>query len=133
MVVDASAFVAIVMREPGFEALADRQRTCPQPLTNAIAVYEATLAIARKTKSLVEVDAVVREFLIVAQIEIVSLSEPELDWALATFVRFGKGQGHPAQLNMGDCLAYACARSRDVPLLFGGNDFSRTDISSALA
>ena len=51
--------------------------------------------------------------------------------ALAAFARFGKGQGHPAQLNMGDCFAYACARTRNIPLLFIGNDFSQTDIPAA--
>lgn len=53
--------------------------------------------------------------------------------ALATeaFERFGKLR-HPAALNMGDCFAYACARSHEVPLLFKGDDFSRRDIESAL-
>lgn len=52
--------------------------------------------------------------------------------AISAFTRFGKGRGHPAQLNMGDCFAYACARTHNVPLLFVGDDFSRTDIPSAL-
>jgi ribonuclease VapC len=42
--------------------------------------------------------------------------------------RYGKGQGHPAQLNMGDCAVYALAKLLDEPLLFVGNDFSQTDI-----
>jgi ribonuclease VapC len=47
-------------------------------------------------------------------------------------MRFGKGQGHPAQLNFGDCMAYALAKAHDAPLLYVGDDFARTDISSAL-
>jgi ribonuclease VapC len=48
------------------------------------------------------------------------------------FDRYGKGRGHRAQLNFGDCLAYAVAKARDVPLLYKGADFARTDIRSAL-
>jgi ribonuclease VapC len=52
--------------------------------------------------------------------------------ALYAFARYGKGRGHPAQLNLGDCFAYAVARDRRVPLLFKGNDFSQTDIEPAV-
>lgn len=45
-----------------------------------------------------------------------------------TFQRYGKGQGHPAQLNLGDCVVYTLAKLVDEPLLFVGNDFSQTDI-----
>ena len=47
--------------------------------------------------------------------------------------RYGKGSGHKAQLNLGDCAAYALATSLDLPLLFKGNDFTHTDVRSALA
>jgi ribonuclease VapC len=47
------------------------------------------------------------------------------------FEKYGKGRGHPAQLNMGDCFAYAVAKSRRMPLLFKGNDFTKTDIRIA--
>lgn len=52
--------------------------------------------------------------------------------AFDAFCRYGKGQGHPAQLNIVDCAAYALARSRGEPLLFKGNDFDNTDIEPAL-
>jgi ribonuclease VapC len=48
--------------------------------------------------------------------------------ARAAYRDFGKGSGHPAQLNFGDCFAYALAKSADEPLLFKGEDFSRTDV-----
>ena len=47
-------------------------------------------------------------------------------------IRFGKGMGHPAQLNFGDCFSYALAKSLNVPLLYKGADFAKTDIVSAL-
>ena len=69
-----------------------------------------------------------------------AVAEPEITRALAAFRRYGKGsdrgsgqgQGHPAQLNMGDGFAYACAQANDVPMLFVGSDFSKTDIRAAL-
>lgn len=53
--------------------------------------------------------------------------------AVQAFERYGKGRGHPASLNMADCLIYAAAKINDAPLLFIGNDFTHTDIKSALA
>jgi len=51
--------------------------------------------------------------------------------AVAAFAAYGKGRGHPARLNLADCLSYACARADRVPLLFKGEDFARTDIDAA--
>jgi len=48
------------------------------------------------------------------------------------FRRYGKGQGHPAQLNFGDCMSYALAKALDVPLLYKGGDFAQTDIAAAV-
>ena len=52
-----------------------------------------------------------------------------VDAAQDAFERYGKGQRHPAQLNMGDCFAYACARHWSVPLLYKGDDFAQTDMA----
>ena len=60
----------------------------------------------------------------------VAIGEIEQTEALEAHARFGKG-AHPARLNMGDCFAYACARSHGAPLLFKGEDFSLTDIEPA--
>ena len=54
------------------------------------------------------------------------------DIAQDAFTRYGKGQGHPAQLNFGDCMSYALAKSLDMPLLYKGGDFALTDIRSAI-
>ncbi|MFM2041831.1 MAG: hypothetical protein RLY86_407 [Pseudomonadota bacterium] len=70
--------------------------------------------------------------LIAAQdIEVVAFTPDLADLALDAFTRFGKGR-HPAGLNMGDCASYALAASRRLPLLFKGDDFSRTDIGRVL-
>ncbi len=65
-----------------------------------------------------------------ADIQQISISPAEHEVALDALDRFGKGR-HPARLNMGDCFAYACAKTRALPLLFKGNDFPLTDIPAA--
>jgi ribonuclease VapC len=68
----------------------------------------------------------------VAGVHAVSITETEAETALAAFSRYGKGRGHPAQLNLGDCFAYAMAKNHRTALLFKGEDFGKTDISAAV-
>lgn len=63
-----------------------------------------------------------------ADIRIIPIEAEHATVAIEAFARFGKGRGHPAQLNLADRLSYACAKSRGVPLLYKGNDFSHTDL-----
>jgi len=63
---------------------------------------------------------------------IVSPGSLEVDAAYSAFVAFGKGSGHPASLNFGDLFSYALAKVRGLPLLYKGDDFSQTDIASAI-
>jgi len=67
-----------------------------------------------------------------AQVAIEPVTETQARIARAAYRDFGKGSGHPAKLNFGDCFAYALAKVKDEALLFKGDDFSRTDIRSAL-
>jgi len=132
MFVDASAIVAILTREPEADALAEVLETARSPITSPIAIFEAALGICRKHHASVEeAEADVREFLEVAAIRAVSITEREAETALAAFSRYGKGRGHPAQLNLGDCFAYAVAKNHRTALLFKGDDFSTTDIAPA--
>ncbi|WP_026871192.1 type II toxin-antitoxin system VapC family toxin [Inquilinus limosus] len=132
MFVDASAIVAILTREDGADALADRLEAARQPITSAIAVFEAVLGICRKRHaSIDEAENDVREFLATAKVQVVGIDAREASAALKAFDRYGKGRGHPAQLNMGDCFAYACAVSHNAPLLCKGDDFARTDVQLA--
>jgi ribonuclease VapC len=64
-----------------------------------------------------------------AGIEILPITEEIGHLAIDAFDRYGKGRGHPAQLNMGDCFAYACAKAHGLRLLYKGADFSRTDLA----
>ncbi len=132
MFVDASAIVAILTREPEADTLADLLEAARAPISSPIAVFEAALGICRKRHASVEeAEEIVREFLEVAAIELVSITAREAETALAAFSRYGKGRGHPAQLNLSDCFAYAAAKNHRRALLFKGDDFLKTDIRSA--
>lgn len=132
MFVDASAIVAILTREDDADALADRLGAARQPITSAIAVFEAVLGICRKRHASVEeAETDVREFLTMAKVDVVGISTQEALTALKAFDRYGKGRGHPAQLNMGDCFAYACATTHRAPMLCKGGDFAQTDVQLA--
>lgn len=134
MFVDASAVVAILTREPGYVEVADCLRSAQTRITSPLAIVEAVLALARiGAGSHHDAEVVVRKFLTEAGIAIVSISDGDATGAVTALGRYGKGRGHPARLNLGDAFAYACAHSRDLPLLFVGNDFSQTDIPSAMA
>ena len=67
-----------------------------------------------------------------AEIELTAFDAEEAEVGLRAFRRYGKGSGHRAQLNFGDCLSYAMAKTRNLPLLFTGNDFVHTDVEAAL-
>ncbi|HLY06929.1 MAG TPA: type II toxin-antitoxin system VapC family toxin [Rhizomicrobium sp.] len=132
MFVDASAMVAILSREPEADRFADLVECAENPSTSPIAIFEAVLGLCRKRRARVEeAERDVREFLAIAGVECLPITGEDTRVALAAFSRSGKGTGHPAQLNLGDCFAYAIAHSRGVPLLFKGDDFAKTDIDVA--
>ena len=132
MFVDASAIVAILTREPEADELVDLLETAREPISSPIAVFEAALGICRKRHTSIE-EALedVREFLELTRVEVVPITITDAESALIAFSRYGKGREHPAQLNLGDCFAYAVARNHRRALLFKGDDFSKTDIRSA--
>lgn len=135
MFVDASALVAILCQEGAHVRLVDSiDKTPRRKMTSSLAIFETVAALSRKRGLTPEsAEAELRLFLSVSGIDIVPIWDAEGRAALEAFARFGKGRGHPAQLNLGDCFAYACARTHDVPLLFVGDGFSQTDIRPALA
>jgi ribonuclease VapC len=132
MFVDASAIVAMLAREVDADALADLLETARHRVTSPIAIFEAIAGLRRiRHVSVEEAQGEVMLFLETAGIEYVDITSHDLGAALSAFARYGKGCGHPAQLNMGDCFAYGAAKSRDLSLLYKGEDFSMTDIRSA--
>ncbi|HEV8677727.1 MAG TPA: type II toxin-antitoxin system VapC family toxin [Stellaceae bacterium] len=131
MFVDASAIVAIIAGEPDASGLAARLAAAERVRSSGMAVYEATLGIARILNvSVGNAESLVDDLLTEAQAAIIPITAEIGRGAIAAFDRFGRNR-HPARLNMGDCFAYACARALDLPLLFKGDDFAQTDIAAA--
>ena len=130
MFVDASAIVAILTQEPEADALIDLLERAIRPITSAIAIFEAMLGLSRKRyASVEEVEADVTEVITKGRITLVPIAASDATTALQAFSRYGKGRGHPPQLNMGDCFAYAVAKNHRTSLLYKGNDFGKTDIA----
>ena len=131
MFVDASALVAILGSEPEEADLTVRLLGATTRLTSPVALWEAAVALVRKAApQRVDVEhmlADVEAFISETRITVVAIGGLEARLALDAQSRFGKGR-HPARLNMGDCFAYACARSHGVPLLYKGDDFVHTDL-----
>lgn len=127
-VVDTSALVAIVRGEPEAAELAAALGRADRAVTPASAYLEATMVLSNKPTGRAGLDAA----LLGLGIAIVPVDEAIARRAADAFERYGKGRGHPAQLNFGDCMAYATAMARGAALLFKGGDFARTDVTSAL-
>ncbi len=131
MFIDASALTAILTGEADAAELLARMETHPRRITSPLAVWETAIAVARGLGLTIEESRVaVRDFLILAEIKVEAVPPEAAGLALEAFDRYGKGR-HPAALNFGDCFAYACAQMRQVPMLYKGDDFPRTDIAPA--
>ncbi|GLK75160.1 ribonuclease VapC [Methylopila jiangsuensis] len=128
--VDASALTAILLQEPEADDLSSRLVDGAPRLTSAIALYETALAVAsRKRITVVESRRETLELLKQVAIDVVDVTADVGGLAIDAHLRYGKGAGHPAQLNMGDCFAYACATAHGARLLYKGEDFARTDLA----
>ena len=133
MFIDASALVAMVVGEPEAAQLAARMEATASRRTSPIALYETVAAVARILAIPIgDAEVAVDDLLRVGSIQVMPVPAEAATLALDAFARFGKGRGSPAQLNLGDCFAYACARHLGEPLLYKGDDFARTDIESAM-
>ena len=131
MVIDTSAIMATIAGEPDQARYREAIKTADIRLLSAVTMLEAQIVLfARLGPAAV---TAFHELIDQAPIVIVPFDQPLADAAFLAFRTFGKGQGHPAQLNIIDCAAYALAQVRGLPLLFKGNDFGRTDIIPALA
>lgn len=125
MVIDTSAIVAILQREPETDEFIQRIAEDGTRLMSAFSVFETGVVIeSRKGPAGArELDLVLHE----ARVTPVPFTAEHLALARDAYRRFGKGR-HPAGLNLGDCVSYALARHSGEPLLFKGQDFARTDI-----
>ena len=130
MVVDTSAVIAFLAGEPEADRIRQTLVRAPISRMSAFNAFECRVALLHNFQ-----DDAQREFellLLKARIDVVPFDADQSVLAHRAYQRFGKGTGHAAQLNLGDCAAYALAKSSDMALLFKGGDFSRTDIEAVL-
>ncbi len=130
MIVDASALVTVALKEPGFEPYLEMLLRSRANRVSAATFLEAAIVVDRfpNPRASVRFDELISDL----EISIEPMTAHQATIAREAYRRFGKGSGHPARLNFGDCFAYALAKDLDEPMLFIGQDFIHTDIRQAL-
>ncbi len=126
MIVDTSAIVAMLRNESDAAALTQALKSAARARLSAASYVELSVVIDGLGDPVLSgaLDAVLSAYEIVLE----PLTAEQAQIARSAYQRFGKGSGHPARLNMGDCFSYALARDLGEPLLFKGEDFKLTDI-----
>jgi len=128
MVLDTSALVSIQIEEPGFQTLFRKIEEAPRVVIGAPILFEAAMVLSGRmgTDARFSLSRGLRQL----GVEIIPFTEELYEAAVSAFLRYGKGR-HPAGLNFGDCMSYALAFVSGLPLLYTGDDFSKTDIQAA--
>ena len=131
IVIDTSALAAIVFNEPEGDVFLKVMRNAGHVLISTATVLESRMVTYGRYghRGTVLFD----DLLATGIIETVAPDDGTVATAFNAFVTYGKGSGHPASLNFGDVFSYALAKTRHLPLLFKGGDFSKTDIRPALS
>jgi len=131
MIIDTSTLIAILRDEPDAPTFALALESATNLRLSAANFVEAAAVMDGSRDPVVSrrFDELIAEAAIIVE----PVTERQARIARDAYRDFGKGSGHPAQLNFGDCFAYALARDIGEPLLFKGDDFSKTDIAPALS
>lgn len=130
MIIDTSALIAILHEEADAELFVDALARAARCRISAGTMLEASI-IADRSRDPIRsraFDSIIAE----ARVEIEPVTAEHAAIARAAYRDFGRGSGHPARLNFGDCFAYALATVTREPLLYKGDDFGHTDVRSAL-
>jgi ribonuclease VapC len=131
VIVDASALIAILRNEPETEAFVRAIDDAPRARISAANFLEAAIVVDRARNPLPSgrLDNLIAELRLI----IAPVTEEQARIARQAYRDYGRGSGHRARLNYGDCFAYALARATGEPLLFKGDDFRHTDIAPAVS
>jgi len=129
MIVDASAIIGILRAEPEAQEFSKAIVAARERRVSAVNFVEAAIIIdgSRDPIASRRFDELIRE----AELQIEPVTPAQARLAREAYRDFGKGSGHRAALNLGDCFAYALAKEKREPLLFKGEDFKHTDIARA--
>ena len=129
IVSDTSSLMALVMDELEAPDIRRAIDEAGQMLISAATLVEFYIVAMGKGEGIyARAQALIQDL----PISIVTFDAEQAEIARRAYEQYGKGRGHPAQLNFGDTFSYALAKARGLPLLFKGNDFARTDIASVL-
>ncbi len=128
MVIDTSALVAFMLDEDDADRFEAAIVASPNSIMSLANILEASLVLSRYAP---ETDMILDPTLERLGIRPISVTMEQVRLARWGHSQFGRGSGHPAKLNFGDCFAYALAKSLDAPLLFKGGDFAQTDVKAA--
>jgi ribonuclease VapC len=129
MVVDSSALLAILFGEPEVDAFIEALAAPDRKFMSAVNKLEAMIVVEAR-KGTAGAAALIK-LMATAEIEIIPFDSGQAEIAMAAWRQYGRGR-HQAGLNLGDCAAYALASTLNKPLLFKGEDFSKTDIAAAM-
>jgi ribonuclease VapC len=130
VVIDTSAIVAIMKGEPERDPYLDFLGKTGDACMSAGTLLECGIVVGSNVGD--EGLKTMQELFQQLSLQIISVDASQSRLGYQAFRRYGRGSGHPAQLNFGDCFAYALAKTRNLPLLFKGEDFIHTDIVPAL-
>ena len=125
MILDSSAVIAILLREPEHETLLDRLAESDTAAIGAPTLTECGIVLSARLDA--QGKTLLERFLQEAALTVIPFGPEHHSRAVDAYLRYGKGR-HPAALNFGDCMTYATARLAAAPLLCVGNDFAQTDL-----
>jgi ribonuclease VapC len=128
MLVDSSALISILLKEPGHEVLEEKMAAADTVFVGAPIALETAIVLSARLGH--DARPMLATTLRTVNAEIVEFGSDQYDIAVSALLRFGKGR-HRAALKFGDCMSYALAAISDQPLLYSGTDFSRTGTSGA--
>lgn len=126
MIVDSSAWVALVRNEPDAHRLRVALAEADLVRVSAATVLETSIVVTPKLHARLD------EAMLLAGAEVVAFDGEQAIVAREAYAQYGKGSGSKARLNFGDCMAYALSKVTGEPLLFKGDDFRHTDVTPAL-
>jgi ribonuclease VapC len=130
MIVDSSAMVAVIKREPDWPILSEKMEFADCLRMSAASYLETAIVLDSRRNPVMS--AGLDELILESEIVIEPVTVAQARIARQAYRDYGKGSGHPANLNFGDCFTYALARDKREPVLYKGDDFVHTDLRSAL-
>lgn len=126
MILDSSAIVAILLREPDHQGLLDRLAAAEAAAVGAPTLTECGIVLSARLGA--QGKTLLARFVQEAGVTVIPFTAEHHSAALDAYLRYGKGR-HAAALNFGDCMTYAAARLAAMPLLCVGEDFAQTDLT----